>query len=195
MAEKSTAELKLILEKRGDYQEEAIEAVVWELGKRGNENYDHIAQQIELKRAEKEEINKNESKYTDDPNAPELYPSWSIYVMAGLFTPFFAGIMMAMNFKRVGNRRQIPIVLGFSLLFTVLVGFFVDIASSKFNTPSSLTYLLNLIGAGFLGEYFWNRKLGKNIQYRKRSTFIPFALAVLFSAIVIWAMITEEGIY
>ena len=107
---------------------------------------------------------------------------------------FFAGIMMAMNFKSVDKKNQIPIVIGFSLLFTILVGFFTDIASTKLNTPSSLTNFLNLIGAGFLGEYFWNKKLGKSIKYRKRSTLIPFVLAIAFSAIVIWAILTEEGL-
>ena len=194
MAERTSAELEQILEKKEDYQAEAIEAVIWELEKRGRENYSLVTQQIEEQRTEKEERKRKESNYTEDPSAPKLYPKWSIYVMAGLFTPFFAGIMMAMNFRIIGNRKQIPIVIGFTLLFTVLVGFFVDIASTKLNTPSSLTNFLNLIGAGFLGEYFWNRKLGKNIKHRKRSTLIPFVLAIAFSAIVVWAIVTEEGL-
>ena len=192
MAERTSAELEQILEKKEDYQAEAIEAVIWELEKRGRENYSLVTQQIEEQRTEKEERKRKESNYIEDPSAPKLYPKWSIYVMAGLFTPFFAGIMMAMNFRIIGNRKQIPIVIGFTLLFTVLVGFFADIASTKLNTPSSLTNFLNLIGAGFLGEYFWNRKLGKNIKYRKKSTLFPFALAIAFTAIVIWAIITEE---
>ena len=187
MAIKSTEELKTILKNKSDYQEDAILAAIWELENRGAKTSQKIGKEIITQIAEKTEQKKKKSNYTNDPNAPNLYPWWSIGVISTLFTPLIGGVMMAMNFKQTNNKKQIPIVLAFSVLFTVMVVFLVNYLRAKYESTTNLTYILNLISAAILSEYFWKKGIGNDFVYRKRSPLIPFIISFAITAFFIWA--------
>ncbi len=191
MATKTKSELEAILNNKGKYQEDALLAATWELEKRGSEEYKAVEQEIIEQKSEREERKKKESNYTDDPNAPQLYPKWSIWVISVLFTPFIGGIMMAMNFKRTENKKQIPIVLTFSIIFTVLVLVSVNYLRSEFTTSTNWTNLFNLFGGAVLSEYFWKKQIETNTKYRKRSPLIPFIISIAVTAFFIWAATLE----
>ncbi|WP_339609934.1 hypothetical protein [uncultured Roseivirga sp.] len=186
MAIKSTEELETILKNKSDYQEDAILAAIWELENRGAETSQKIGKEIITQIAEKTEQKKKKSNYTSDPSAPKLYPWWSIGVISALFTPLIGGVMMAMNFKQTNNKKQIPIVLAFSVLFTVMVVFLVNYLRVKYDSTTNLTYILNLISAAILSEYFWKKGIGNDFVYRKRSPLIPFIISFAITAFFIW---------
>ncbi|KYG81874.1 hypothetical protein EV198_2476 [Roseivirga ehrenbergii] len=186
MATKSTEELETILKNKRDYQEDAILAAIWELENRGAETSQKIGEEITTEITKKKEQKKRVSNYTTDPNAPELYPWWSIGVISVLFTPLIGGIMMAMNFKKANIKKQIPIVLAFSILFTVMVAFIVNYVRTEYNSTANWANILNLIGAAILSEYFWKQKIGNDFEYRKRSPMIPFIISIAITAFFIW---------
>ena len=192
MAEKSDSDLQYVLDNQEDYQQAAVEAAASELERRGATDIEVIEVPKPSKASFNEtfEVKKKKSNYTDDPNAPELYPKWSIWVMSGLFSPLFGGIMMAMNFNRTGDKKQIPIVIGFSILFLFLVVTIVEYAQEHTTISSNLTNLLNLGGAAVLDFYFWNSFIGKEFKYRKRSPLIPIIIGVVISGLYIWLLLT-----
>lgn len=191
MATKTTAELENITKEQSQYDEEAVDAAIWELEKRKTAEG--------LKSAEpappQEQQKHKKSNYTDDPNAPLLYPKWSIWVISVLFTPLFGGIMMAMNFKRAEKPKQVTIVLAFSVIFTIVAFLSADFIQSQSGTPRNWTNLMNIMGAVVLNQYFWKVQIGETFKYRKRSPLVPFIISIAIAALILWAAFSdvEEG--
>lgn len=191
MSTKTTSELEEILHNKSQYQEDAILAVTWELEKRGSSEYNELAQEILVQRTQREEINKKVSNYTDDPNAPQLYPKWSIWIISVLFTPLIGAIMMAMNLKRTEQKKQVPIVLAFSIIFVAIVIMTVNYMTTKFNSSTNWANILNFIGAAVLSEYFWKKHIGTEFKFRKRSPLIPFLISISITVFFIWISTLE----
>lgn len=196
MVNKSDSELQEYIDNKSQFQEEAVSAAIWELEKRGKVGVDaqSVNVQIEIKREQKleqEEQIKKEINYTDDPNAPRLFPKWSIWFFSVLFAPIFGGFLMAMNFKETKQKKLIGMVLGFSIVFTAIVIITVTKVREMNNTSYNLTYLMNLVGGLILDQYFWNVKLGKDLKYRKRPVWIALIISAAIAGLMIWASISS----
>lgn len=196
MVNKSDSELHEYIVNKSQFQEEAVLAAILELEKRGKAGDDAKSayKEIEKKREQKleqvEQI-KKENNYTDDPNAPRLFPKWSIWVFSVLFAPIFGGFLMVMNFKETKQKKLIGFVLGFSIVFTVIVLITVTKVREMTDTSFNLTYLMNLVGGLILDQYFWNVKLGKDLKYRKRPVWIVFIISAAIVGLMIWASISS----
>lgn len=57
------------------------------------------------------------------------------------------------------------------------------------NIQANLAIVLNLVGATILTEFFWNKKLGKETKYRKRSWLKPAIISVIITIPFILAII------
>ncbi len=181
MAIKSDEELKAILNNKQDYQKEALNAATWELEKRGMSDYVAPVKKDTLPETGVTETrNRQEDNYTDDPDAPELYPKWSIWVMGVFFAPIFAGIMLSMNLKRIEKQSFMILAIALGIIPVILLT--VIPLQSR-----GLTYLLNGAATIAMVELIWKREIGE-LKYRKRSTVAPFIIAVALVVLVLTAI-------
>jgi hypothetical protein len=174
----------------GNFHDEAVLAAIWELSNRRPLLEDE--KKLENDLSEKlivpvmsELIDTIPAKPGSD-TIPFLYSRGAIQLFSVLFSVLAGGILMAINFHRTRQKNELFRVLGFSLSYTVLV----YIAASSFKTPSSLvTVVLNLLGAFLIGEFFWNRVLGRNFQYVKQSIWTALLVALILISPLIWYLL------
>lgn len=121
----------------------------------------------------------------DDLNAPRLYSRYSIRFFTILFSTLFGGILLSINLNRLGRKREIFYVIGFSLVYSYLVYY---LTTLKPESATTITLMMNLLGSLVLEEVFWKNYIGKNFKFRRQP--IAGALLVGFgiSMFLIYAM-------
>ncbi|MDR5589071.1 hypothetical protein [Christiangramia sp. SM2212] len=117
---------------------------------------------------------------------PELYSKRVITIFSILFSTIFGAVILMSNLKNKGEKKGRMQVLIFAIIYTIGM-----ILSLNSISSTKLTLPLNALGAIILNEYFWNRYLGKDIQFEKKSwvkpaiisitVTIPFILAILYT--------------
>ena len=179
MSNNTNLELASIIRDRTNEPEEKVTATLIELKKRGLEAtvYSEILESIQSK----------EPKL--DENLPTLYSDRVIYIFSILFSVFFGGILFARNLKEVDKKNGIYPVIIFSVLYTALSIYILNLI----NTGTPGTFVLGAIGALVINNVFWNKYIGKDIKYHKKSYKKPLIIALaIFTpilALVIWATI------
>lgn len=115
MAKMADNKLFDILDDKESYQKDAIIAVIDELNKRGfSDKTSSVLSDFEdFRRKQKLD---QESLET----LPELYSSNAIIIFSIFFTAIGGAIMMAHNFKQIGNQEKSKIVLQFGCFYAVL---------------------------------------------------------------------------
>lgn len=131
---------------------------------------------------EKDEFEENEITEI----LPELYSKRVITAFCLIFSTLFGAVILMSNLKQRDETKGWWQVLLFSILYTIGTIFTVYTTNS-----SNFTIPLNILGAVILNEYFWNRYLGKSIEFEKKSwtkpaiisitVTIPFILALVFA--------------
>jgi len=172
-------ELAKIIRESQTEPEEKVTAALNELKKRGIETTDY---------SEILESSKNiESNF--DENSPTLYSDRVIYIFSILFSVIFGAILFARNLKEIDKKNGIYPVIIFSVLYTVFSIYILNLINA--GTPG--TFVLGAIGALVINNVFWNKYIGKEIKYHKKSYKKPLIIAlVIFTPIVallIWATI------
>ena len=133
----------------------------------------------------------NNSLITDETleNDVKIYSKKAIWGFSLFFAPIFGGFLLRQNLIDIKKKKEANIVLLYSIGFTVLT---ILIVSSKENTTSSLTYLLNMIWGAILSEYFYIKYFpNENYKYKKIwkallisiIITIPFVLAMIYAPI------------
>lgn len=132
------------------------------------------------------EVEIQQSSYPPEDPVPQLHSKRVITVFSGLFSTIFGAVLLMYNMKQTNNPKGRIHVLLFGIIWTV--GSILTI--NYLELPGNLTIIFNLLGAGILNEYFWNRFIGKELKFRKRSWVkpaiisvvitIPFILAVMY---------------
>lgn len=164
MANKTSQELKQILNTRDTEAKVKVDAAIVELKKRGLLNAeDHINE---------EAFDKLESI---DKNAPTLYSDRVIYTFSILFSVVYGAILFAFNLKEVNKRKGILPVILFSLIYVVFTVYILD----YLQIGTWGTFLLNAIGALIINTLFWSNYIGKSVKYNKRSYTKPLIIALL----------------
>lgn len=190
--DKTDAELQNIISDKKKYVEKARLASIQILKERNGNSQ-------ELENAEKELIEEKEiaiqkhnldeqkkkDHLTDDPNAPELYSKRVITVFSAIFSTIFGAVLLMYNMKQTNNEKGRIQVLVFGILYTILI----IIVANALKTGFNITIILNLIGASILNEYFWNKFIGKEFFYRKRSWIKPAIISIIITIPFILAII------
>lgn len=176
----SDKELIKIIKERTTEPEEKVLAAFAELDKRGTDT-------TEL--SKKQDLNPDESKEVEE--LPVLYSEKVIYTFSILFSVLFGGILFANNLKTVGNKKGALPVIIFSVLYTGLTIYLVNLI----NTNSSATLIINMIGALIINNLFWNKYIGKGKLYHKKSykkpLIIALAIFIPLAALIIWVAIVS----
>jgi len=191
---KTDSELEYILEHRKKYNEQAISASIEILKQRNGQSskLESIESEIIFEKEKKEiarnktiEEEKKENNITDDPNAPELHSKKVILLFSGLFSTIFGAVLLMYNMRQTDNQTGRTQVLIFGILYTIVT----IVAVNFINIGTNITFIFNIAGGTILTEYFWNKFIGKEFQFRKRSWIKPAIISVLITIPFILAMI------
>lgn len=179
IAKLSNNELLIIIKNKSSEPEEKVNAAVNEMKKRGfdENNYSQVP------------LNEPEVKALPDENSPVLFSNKVIYTFSILFTVIFGGILFAMNLKTLNNKKGIAPVIIFSVLYTALALVVLNLV----DLGSAGALLAGALGAVIINTLFWNKYIGKETVYNRRSYKIPLIIAlsifIPFTALLIWMMI------
>ena len=209
MAAKTTEELEAVIANQREYQKEAVLAATWELEKRGvnlfekkqddEPVHENVApamsspqvsegHDIPAPLVEETPPLKRESHVTTNPNAPKLYPKWSLWVIGVLVLPIFASIMMAMNIysaRKEAKHMYLILALGFLPFLFILI---FPLAAGTYS------YIINIAATGLIIYLGWDKVLGKTFKYRLRSPLIPISLSIAFVILIAWLLISTNAL-
>ena len=190
---KSDAELNQILIDKHKYTKEAINTAKLVLDERvsslPNEEQNSVLMTEESSKKTKQnetssfyfqqtapdDILENEEETAIDSDAPSLYSKRVIFTFAVLFSSIFGAVLLMSNLKRMQEHKARLQVLVYGMLYFGLTLFLVNFIEIF----SRFVIGLNIIGAIILNEYFWNRYIGKDYSYHKRSWIKPAIISVL----------------
>lgn len=108
---------------------------------------------------------------------PELYSKTLILLFSILFSTIFSAALLMSNLKSLGKGKARIQVLLFAILYLVATA----IVLQFFKLPANLTFIANVLGAAILNEYFWNKLIGKDLEYKKKSWIKPAIISVLIA--------------
>ena len=136
MSNSSDKDLFEILNNKESYQKIAFYAAIDELNKRGftEETEPALKEYKEKKRNEKLELERLQS-------LPELYSQKSIVIFSAFFTAICGAIMMAYNFRKLGNKEKSKTVLIFGFVYALSLMFLISL------TDINMIRLILQIGA------------------------------------------------
>ncbi|UZH56479.1 hypothetical protein JRG66_06360 [Salinimicrobium tongyeongense] len=105
---------------------------------------------------------------------PQLYSKSLILIFALLFSTIFAAVLLMSNLRTLGKKKE----SGWVLLFAVVYLFTTALLMQALSLSPSMTAIANVIGAAILNEFFWNKFIGRDLQYHKKSWIKPILIAV-----------------
>ncbi len=179
MSKKETSELAEVIRNKNSESEDKVNAALNELKMRGieTENYNEIV-----------ETTKKAVQKPDD-SSPILYSDKVIWTFSILFSVIFGGILFAINLKEVDKRKGIMPVIIFSVLYTALSIYILNLTKAKAGIGGP--FLTGAIGALILNKLFWKKYIGKGIVYHKKSFIKPLIIALIIfiplTILVIWS--------
>jgi hypothetical protein len=122
----------------------------------------------------------------EDENIPTLYSDKVIYTFSVFFSVIAGGILLARNLKEVDRKDGIPHVIAFSVIYTFLSAYFLNVI--KLGLVGTAT--LAIIGSMVLNSFFWNTYIGKGITYYRKSyrkaLIITLIILIPLSLLAVW---------
>jgi hypothetical protein len=188
MNKKSNNELDTILKEKNKYTGEAIQAVIWELENRNIIEKDEIKHEETPLEKEVQTHKKSEDKDVENESPfeglilPTLYSKKAIQGFTIFFSTLFGAILLMNNLKETNKPKARIQVLVFGLVYTISTVLLLNYLPKMF----FITLIFNLIGYGVLVEYFWNKNLGKDLEYRKKPIIKPLIISLIILAAVIF---------
>ncbi|MFD0976019.1 hypothetical protein [Salinimicrobium gaetbulicola] len=126
----------------------------------------------------------NTETFNSQPEIPELYSKNLILVFAIVFSTLFAAVLLILNLRSLSKRNAGLQVLIFTILYLIATG----IVIQSFNLQPGLTVIANVIGAAILNEYFWNKHIGSDLEYKKKGWMKPLMIALLIALSVFFLL-------
>lgn len=188
MSKKSNAELETIIQEKSNYTEEAIQAVIWELENRDLIEKDEIKLEVTSKNIE--QIEDNISDNVDEKNASSfeefetltLYSKNAILGFSIFFSTLFGAVLLMSNLKAVKKPKERMQLLVFAVVYTMLSVVLLNYLPKSYFT----TLIFNLLGYMILTEFFWNKYLGKDIEYTKKRISKPLIISFLILVVLLF---------
>ena len=189
----SDKELKEYIVHRDKYQTTAVQAAIWELEKRNvtGEGLQELERKLEQEKVEKEErFKKKEGLHniTDNPNAPMLYRDKFILFYGTFFSVLAGGILMAINFSKLGLKKYVLPVVIVSIAYVIAQILVLEWLSIDTNF---LVYAVSLLGMYLLELLFWKKHTDPDLKYRKRPVWGAIIIALIITVpliiLTIWS--------
>ena len=119
----------------------------------------------------------NMSKETNMEGLPKLYSKRVIYLFSVIFSTIFGTVLLMSNLKQVNDKKARWEVLVFGIIFTIGIA----ITLHTVQLQSNLALPLNILGAIILNEFFWNRSIGKETEFEKKSWHKPAIISAIIT--------------
>lgn len=143
----------------------------------------------ELPMRDSQETSRQETELQNEANLPELYSKTLIIVFSLLFSPIFAAVLLMSNLKTIGKSKERVYVLLFAIGYLFATAALLQILG----LPTNLTFIANVIGAAILNEYFWNKYIGREVTYQKKSWIKPALISVAVALFFLLLLISVGG--
>jgi hypothetical protein len=198
MVKKNDNELEDYLINVKAYNREIVEAAITELKKRGRVFTLNELSTLENKMQERENtIGKDtitvrdplERNIVEDESALALYSRKTIDWSTLIFGIVVGTILMVLNFQSVKKIKGILVVLIFGIFYFMFQMIIMSIIPEMdYSLTSVIRLLLNGFGAFIMHTLIWNKFIGKDFKYRKKSVWIPIALGISITGLfaLIW---------
>jgi len=128
-------------------------------------------------------LNNLDRNLVRDEDAPPLFTKRAIYGFSVFFTVIFGAVLLAINLKE--NPKARTFVILFGIAYTSFAIYILNIMERS----TSLTLLVNMVGAAALNSFFWDRYIGKNTSYRAKQVWKPLIISILIAIPFIWAAV------
>lgn len=131
----------------------------------------------------------NPDSYDERPN--KVYSKNVIKGFSFFFATIFGGVLLYRNLKSQSKNKEAYIVIVFSIVYTALTVYIVNIPERP---QTSISYFLNLTGGFILAEYFFGKYLGPESNYEKKKIWKPLIISLLITIPLFVAILYEEGL-
>lgn len=136
----------------------------------------------------------NEESERDQPteNSIAIYSKTAILWFSIFFSPVVGGILLMLNLRSVGYKKEGSMVLYFSIAYRILsviaLNYFVkmpqiNVTNPDFHAlikPFTYSLALDIIGGGILAEYFFKKYFPDN-DYERKSITRPLIIVILIA--------------
>lgn len=109
-----------------------------------------------------------------DGKLPELYSKTLILVFAIFLSVLFAAALLVLNLQKLGKIKEATWVVLFTIAYLFATAFVIQ----EYSLDPSMTFIANVIGAAILNEFFWNKYIGSDLEYRKKDWIKPTLMAI-----------------
>jgi magnesium-transporting ATPase (P-type) len=177
MSLKSNKELEIILKEKNDYNQEAIQAVVWEMEVRNliqktDDLYKDTFKESDAIQPVEKAIDHNEH-LSREMLLPHLYSKRAIQGFTLFFSTIFGVLLLMQNLKEMNKPVARNQVLFFGIAYTTISAILLNYLPKMF----FVTLLFNMIGYAILSEFFWNKNLGNKLTYQKKEIWKPLIIS------------------
>ncbi len=117
---------------------------------------------------------------------PKIYSKRAIWGFSFFFTRLVGGILLMQNLKDIGRKKEAFHVLIFSILFTAISIYIVNIPEKP---QSSLTNLCNLVGGAILSEFYFRKYFTNEKEFLKKKIWKPLIISIIVSIPFLLALI------
>jgi hypothetical protein len=127
------------------------------------------------------------------PTQPDIaiYSKWAILGFSIFFSPLFGGILLMINLRAIGFKRQGTSVLLFAIIYqfvsTAVIASVMKLppninSIALFQNTQFIVYSLvaQIVGGGILAEYFYKKYFPAN-HYKYRSVWRPLAVILIIT--------------
>ena len=193
MIKKSDKELEDYLINIMAFSREIVEAAITELKNRGRAFTEDELSALETKIQERENtIGKNtitvrdslEKNIVEDKSALALFSRKTIDWSTLIFGIVVGSILMTLNFNSAGKKKGIIPVLTFGTVYfmleIIIMSLIPDIPTYLVN---SVRFGLNGIGSFIMHTLIWNKFIGKDFDYRKKTIWFPIVLGIVINGL------------
>ncbi|CAN5917047.1 hypothetical protein BH11BAC7_BH11BAC7_24400 [soil metagenome] len=186
----SNEQLNDYIENRYKYIPEIVHAALNELQKRGRifsaEELELIYADTEIKAGDENFQSGIRDAVTDARELPEYYSPMVIRIFSVLFSVLFGSILMAMNLSRTPEKKGVYEAVIFGVIYTTAI---MIIGNYLPANGGGIGIVFNIAG-GFMIEYFfWNKYIGTETPYVKRSFVKPLITGLIITGLLLLLML------
>jgi FtsH-binding integral membrane protein len=123
----------------------------------------------------------------DKVDTPSLYSRRAIYFFTVFCSVFFGGTLMFLNLRKLKSKQGQIVVAVYSILYGVI-----SLAIlGQFERNTMITMLVSMIGSFALYNYFWEKYIGRDTEYRAKSIWKPLTIALLILVLFMIVVVTN----
>lgn len=180
MGRMSNDELKNYLDNKDDFREDAVIAAILELEKRGFSNEKTEELKLELNAiatvSDQEENIDEPFDSSSFSGTPTLYSTKFIFIFGALFSVFGGGILMALNFLELKNKKGARMAVVASLGYTIFLIYLFEFLGVANAIVSLFT---SVLGIYLLYQFLWKKEFPIDFEYKEKDVWKPVIIGII----------------